>query len=230
MATDASVQGSLRLHGRPIRSQVFIWTLSVAWVCLLSVETVRQSRQLVSDLTILPPWIVLLMVLNLFPLRGWQSSHFAVDQPVTTAAALVLPHVEAALVGFIGGIDPREIHGAIPLSKALFNRTQEALPTYLESLVAHYLLRSPSSSLYVLPVSLLMVGLASGLNYALVATAISLEKGYRVREVLQRLHLGPPTDFLLILLIGAVLGAMLATLYDQVHPWALLAFAAPILL
>src|SRR5438874_7480301 len=101
------------------------------------------------------PWLALLMLLQAFPLQGWLSTTFTVDQPVTVAMAIVLSPVEAGLVAFLGTIDLRELRGEVSLPQALFNRTVVGLSSFLGSLAAHQILRSPGRSAWIVPISLL---------------------------------------------------------------------------
>src|SRR5439155_5085994 len=85
-------------------------------------------------------------------------------------------------------------------------------------------------SVFILPVALVSMAAMMATNYLLVGTAISLEYGHTFGEVIRRLRLGTPSDFALTFVSWAVLGSMLASLYDQSHPWGLIAFLFPTLL
>src|SRR5207245_3514297 len=67
-------------------------------------------------------------------------------------------------------------------------------------------------------------------NYFFIGMGITIEHGYPLKEVFQRLRLGTPVDFAVAMLAWGVLAAMLAALYVDVHWWVLLAFVAPTLL
>ncbi|MGH2574055.1 MAG: sensor histidine kinase, partial [Actinomycetota bacterium] len=54
--------------------------------------------------------------------------------------------------------------------------------------------------------------------------------GYALSEIVRRLRLGTFGDFVVAFVAWAVLGAMLVTLYDRLHLWALVSFLAPTLL
>jgi signal transduction histidine kinase len=231
MAASHQGGGAIGYENRSrLKAQVFLWAISLIWVSFLAADTARHAAGLKSDLLVLVPWIVLLMISSVSSIDGWQSSHFAVNEPLITAAALVLPPVEAGLVGLLGGLDSREIQGRLPLNKAMFNRSQLSMMIYIGSLIAHHLVPHPSSAPYVLPLAFLVLLLGTTLNYALIPFALSLEHSCSVPKVLQRLRLGAPIDFSLTQVAGAVLGAMLATFYGAIHTWALLAFLVPIFL
>jgi signal transduction histidine kinase len=78
--------------------------------------------------------------------------------------------------------------------------------------------------------ALLVLFITFLLNYALVGLGITLEYHFSPRSALQRMSVGTPLDFLLTLISWAVVGAMLAVLYDQIGTLALVAFLAPAVL
>ena len=214
----------------PIDYRLMLWAVSATCTTLLVWGVVAKSREIAHSATSLLPWILLLAIVHLLPLNGWQSTQMIADWPIQIAAALLLPPIETALVAFIAAFDSREFRGQIAFSKALFNRSQVGLNYFLTSWVAHHLVASPSTSSQILPLSCLILALALGVNYVLVGTEISLEHGYGFRDVVTRLRLGTPVDFLLTFAGWSVLGAMLAALYVRVHPAALVTLVLPTVL
>jgi signal transduction histidine kinase len=218
-------------RGRDLREpRAFLWSVSSAWLIFLVWMVMSQPGELSSHTSSLLPWVALLAVANLLPVPGWKSAHLAVDLPIGMAAGLVLSPIETGLVGFLGAFDTREFHGKLTIRKVMFNRSQIGCTYWAGSLAAHGLDASPSSSPWILPIAFLALTVIFVVNYLLVGTAISLEHGYPIRQVVRRMRLGTFEDFSLAFIAWGVLGAMLAALYDQVHPWALLAFLGPTLL
>jgi signal transduction histidine kinase len=213
-----------------IEARLFHWGISLICVLVLGAGLAEHSHTLISQWHILLPWVGAIALINLLPLSGWQSTALAADLPLGIAASLLLTPLQTGLVMFLGVFDSREFRGQISPTKAIFNRSQVSLANLLASLVVHMLVRSPATSSVIVPLAFLSLALVTALNYFLVGLAVSIEHGYPVAEVLQRLRLGTLTDFALTFASWAVLGAMLAALYDQSHPWALLAFIAPALL
>ena len=130
----------------------------------------------------------------------------------------------------LGTIDLRELRGEVSLPQALFNRTVVGLPSFLGSLAAHQILRSPGRSAWIVPISLLVLACETAANLGPLALVLSIQQRYPVYQVIRNLRLGRLSDFLLMFLACSVLGAMLSTLYDQIHSWALFAFIVPTLL
>jgi signal transduction histidine kinase len=207
-----------------------MWLVSLLWLVLLVSGFLRDGGPLGARVSILAPWVLISAFTNLLPIMGWQAAHLTSDMPIQIAAAVALPPLEAGLVCFLGALDPREFRGEISLTKGVFNRTQVGVTAFSAALVVRAISPSPTGSAAILPLSFAALATASSLNYILVALEMSLEHGYSVPKVVRRLIIGTPSDFVLTYLAWGVLGAMLVALYAEVHAWALVAFAAPVLL
>jgi signal transduction histidine kinase len=223
--TERSLHSWWRLDVR-----LFMWLVSLACFAILAKELSVHWPEIRPDLLELVPWIVVLVVVNLLPLRGWERADLVPDWPIQLAAALVLEPVETGLIAFLCAFDRREFKRGINVSKALFNRSQVALMYYLASLEVHILDKSPATSRFVFLSALIALGTSLAINYLLAGTAISLERGYSLRKVVSNLTLGSWPDFALALVSGCVLGAMVAVAYDRLQPVVLFAFLVPTLL
>jgi signal transduction histidine kinase len=212
------------------QAHVFYWVVSLGGLAWLIGGGIQHAEEIIAKPLDLLPWAILFSAVHLFPVSWSSWAHLAVDMPVTAAAALVLSPAQIGLVGLAASFDPREFRGHITFTKALFNRTQIALSCYAASFAAHAVNHSPDSSPFVVPLALLALAASTATNYVLVGIGLSLEHSYPFHEVIGRLRLGTLTDFFLSFTAGAVIGAMLAALYHQVHPLTILAFLAPALL
>ena len=163
------------------------------------------------------PWIVVTAAVGVIPVMFSREFSLAADFPITVAASLVLSPMETALVAFVGAVDIREVRRQIAPRKALFNRCQTALGTGLGSLAVHQLAAHPSGPTKILPLAFVSLLTNIALNYALVAISCRLEFGLHGRELLTVLPLLRPLAFLLSNAAWAVLGAMLASLYLDIH-------------
>ena len=210
--------------------RLFLWTVTVVWLVTLAALAAGEIDKIRSNAPLLIVWILVLAVVNLLPLRGWQSIHLTADLPITVAAALVLSPAETGLVATLGAFDPRELGAKTTIGKAMCDRSQVGIASCLGSFAVHLLDKSPSSSAWIVLLAFTALAVDSILNYSLVATAVSLEHGDPFGRVLRKMRLGALTDFLLTFFAWGVLGAMLASLYNQIHAWALLAFLGPTLL
>ena len=211
-----------------IDTRPLLWGVSVVWLAVLIPSLVTQWREVAFDLPSLLPWTALLVAVNLLPVAGWKAD-LVPDWPIQLAATLVLTPLDAGLVGFVGAFDRAEFRRDITVSKAVFNRSQIGLVNFIVSLLVHSVAPSPGFSTLLVPLSFLALLVRVVLNYLLAGTVISLEQGEPLQDVIKRLRLGRLSDFLLTLSGWAVLGALLAVVYDRLHPAALFAVLVPTL-
>lgn len=228
-AEATTAPGTRRWLTPAAQARAFHWLTSAVSITIIAAMTVSHWDVVSRDAPNLLPWVVLLAVVNLLPVPVWQATTLAADLPIATAAGLVLQPVEMAIVSLLGVVDLREFRREITPSKAVFNRCQIALTNLAGSVVVHRIVSTPGTSSLVLPLAFLYLSVTTGGNYVLVGVAVRLEKRVRFSEVVRRLRVGAPFDFWLTFAAWAVLGAMLASFYDQVPPWTLLVFLAPIL-
>jgi signal transduction histidine kinase len=229
-ATGIATATSSQRPEHPVRGRVYYIGVSLAGLSLLALYAFTNIDAIISRPLELLPWTILLMVVHFFPLSGRLSAHLTVDQPVATAAALVLDPVQIGVVALLGSFDAKEMRRRIGLTKALFNRVQTAVTYVAGSAAAHAIAASPESSPYVVPLAIVALSVQTLANYLLVATALSIEYATSLRIVVRELRFGTLSDFWLSFMAGSILGAMLAALSDQVHPLTILAFAVPVLL
>ena len=76
---------------------------------------------------------------ELLPVPVWRDARLELSFPISMAAAVLYPPAIAGLIAFVGSFDPREIRRDVPLSRALFNRSQIALATMVVGVVFHAL-------------------------------------------------------------------------------------------
>ncbi|HEY3211418.1 MAG TPA: hypothetical protein VGL18_16815, partial [Actinomycetota bacterium] len=208
----------------------YYWGVALLWVAFLAWDLSSHVREVVPHTWDLLPWLIVVEVVNLFPLWNWRYAYFTPDDAVAVAGMLALTPTQIGVTVFIGAFDLREFKRDIALSKAVFNRSQVAAAIYLGSQGAHLVTPAPSESPYVLLLGLLALVVMMLVNYLVVGLGISLEHRYTIVRAVRQLKIGSIPDFALALVSWAVLGVMLAVLYDQVHFFGLLAFLVPTLL
>jgi signal transduction histidine kinase len=203
--------------------------VSLVWLAILAWGLEVQGKLLADHWLRLIPWIILLALVNLLPLDGWHA-HMAPDLPIAAAAALILSPIQASVVGFLSGFDSKEFKGQVTPSRAVFNRSQLGLVYYVGSWLAHIVTSRTTEPRLILPLTFLSLGVMCVINYALVGLGITIEHGYPFKNVVARLRVGTSVDFALAFVASAVLAAMLAALYEDIHSWVLLAILGPTLL
>jgi signal transduction histidine kinase len=229
MSTTSHAPPVLRLS-MLLDHRVIHWSVSAAWLGILLWQGASKASLISDRATSLLPWMLLLMIINLLPVIRWQSAQFVIDAPLQTAAALVLSPIEVGIVCFVASIDPRELTRRVRFGKALFNRSQVALIHYIGAWIIHRISAAPARSSQLIPLALIYLGFTMVVNYLLIGAVMSREQRVPFSVALRRLRLGMLPDFVLSCVTWAVMGAMLAALFDQVGLLALFAFLAPTLL
>jgi signal transduction histidine kinase len=198
---------------------------------LLLLGSITGSRYLLGPGTLLDVGVltILIALVELLQVVAWKSLQVSTGFPLFTAMAFLFPPWIAALVGFLGASDPRELRGGIRPLRALFNRSQISLSQFVASLTFHSLGGGviPFSAALPGPLAVLAAYLV---NAVLVSSVISLDAQVPVSVVLRKLRIGNPVEFLLSYVGLGFLGVLLARLYLQVGLWAIVAFTLPLLL
>src|SRR2546421_11918354 len=116
---------------RAFEAVVIVPTLSV-----LALLAFRNPSALRPGLAL---WAVTLVIVELLQLPVWRGTQLSMGFPILIAAALIFRPGAAALVAFVGSVDPREMRLEVTLLRALFNRSQVALSVLAASAVFHAL-------------------------------------------------------------------------------------------
>lgn len=210
--------------------EALYWTTAIAWGGILTWLVFRHRHALYSEAGDLSAWVLATAVIHLLPVMTRTSPKLIADLPISVAGAIVLSPVEAGLVASLGALDLSEFKKETVVAKTLFNKSQIGIASFLASAAVHSVARGPDSSVYLLPLAFLALGVLAVVSGGFVSLAVSIERGHPVWKVARELRIGTFSDFGLTLLAWGLLGAMLAALYHQIHVWALLAFLAPTLL
>ena len=173
-------------------------------------------------------WSVLIVVVNLFFHFENRALQFTLDVPLLLAAsALYAPAVVAALA-LVSEVDIREVGRRVSIPRAIYNRTQITISAFAASTVFH----AVGGLEQEWPMALAAMGLAWAtfyiLNAAFVTSVVSIREGRPLREVIHYLPLGRPAEYLLTYLGYGIFALVLARLFLEVGPWAVVLFLGPL--
>jgi signal transduction histidine kinase len=172
-------------------------------------------------------WVILLFVVNLFPVSVGEVT-LTLDMPLLLTVALLYPAEFGALLAVIGAVDVRELRGNISPIRALFNRAQVGLVV----LVASFSFHSVTEGLEPWPRAVLATVLATAaaysLNVFLVALYMSLRQRVHFKTALSSLTVGRAAQFLATYLGYCVLALVLARLFRDVGEWSVITFLVPL--
>lgn len=183
-------------------------------------------------------WSVLIGAVELLPVPVWRGLQVGVGVPLLMMVAILYPPGIAGVLAFLGASDPREFKHEVTFLRALFNRAQVALSVIAASAVFHSLavVDTTPPKVDTSPAALLLVAASAAaiadylVNSTLVTVFVSLRVNAPIRQVLKELRVGKLSDFLLSYLGLGILGLTLAVFYNEVGPWSLPAYLAPLLL
>jgi signal transduction histidine kinase len=175
-------------------------------------------------------WIVAEAAIGFASVAFGSGSELGLDAPLLLAAGFVLGPAAAGLIAFFGYVDVREIRRAVPLRKALFNRSQISL-SVMAAAAAFRALGVPVGAWpIVIFAALVAVAIDVLLNWGMVAVVRMLAEQLTVRQALTGLSIGRPGQFAMTYAAFALAGAALADVYARSGLWSLLMFAVPTLL
>src|SRR5207249_8225953 len=138
---------------------------------------------------------------------------FGLSFPILLGVAMIYPPPVAASVAFVASFEARELRAQLPLSRALYNRSQIAIAALCCGLTFHALAKLGSSPWYVLiPASLAESTAGYCVNVFLVATYLRVARGLPVPETLSGLRVGGLSEFLLSYLGLGFVGVIIARL------------------
>ncbi len=197
----------------------FALGISLVTIALLTWSAVHDWPTIRASWPELLAWTAALAILNLLDVATESGFRVAPALPIIVATAVVFPAGVSGIVTFIGGLDPRELRGAVSPATALFNRSQVSLSSMLAATAAGTVLpRTVTTTAIAALVSLAVVTLS---NYLLASAAYSASTRARLASVLRGLRIGTTPDFVATWLGWGLLGLLLAVGYDELRLWAL---------
>jgi signal transduction histidine kinase len=234
MSADAAsrrpVRGEGKLRNSLARESVACRLLSLASLSLVVSYLVSQHGTLVyrlrTDWKSLLLWVILIVLVNLFPV--WLGDiTFTLDMPLLLALALLYPPVVATFTALVGSLDIRELRGGVAPFRAVFNRAQVALGV----LAAAWVFRSISSGLepWTIAVFATLVAIAVSylVNVFLVSTYTHLRQHIPIWGVVQSLTRGRLVEFAATYAGYCGLAIVLAYLFRDVGGWSVVLFLIP---
>jgi len=163
-------------------------------------------------------------------IRLGREMTFAVSLPVVLASGMVLAPAQAAFVGFLADVDKREWTGQIPVSRALFNRSQVGACALLSSAAFHALGGHPISWPGVLLPATFALLVDAVVNAASVAWPVARMHGTTPAEVVARMFEPGRVASVLRYLCTGLLAPLLATAWLAAGIFGLATCLVPIAL
>ncbi|MBA2725563.1 MAG: hypothetical protein H0U53_06200, partial [Actinobacteria bacterium] len=213
----------------PRLAKTFLWAVTLL-IAIVAVPGAARLAGNEAELVELGLWAAIVAAVDLVPVRVWGSVSVSMSFPVTLAAGMIFLPTEAALIAFIGSFDPRELRGGVSLAKSVFNRSQVAASVMAGSALFHTLDGVILDWPRVLLPGAAALLLDAGVNFVLVASAVSIEDRLAPRGVFQKMFGASPLHYLAGYLLLGLLALPLAAAVAVGGVWALLLFLAPLVL
>lgn len=217
--------------GRPpetARAKFFFWGVGAVVAIGLGLVLTVYGGDLTWDLSAMLAWVLAIAAADWLQIRLWRSVTLSMSLAVTLSAGMVFPPIQAALLAFVGSVDPREFRGQISASRGIFNRSQVAAATFLASAAFHAfgvpITRWP---LVLLP-TFLSLTVDFLVNSALVGIAAFLIHGLSPKRWVTTTLGVAPFEYSLGYVSLGILAALMAVTYGSLAAWGLLAFMVPL--
>lgn len=219
-----------KLPGREPAQVLVLTALGVIATAAILLPNVRElGAALRSQGAELFLWALLILVVNLFFHFENRSLQFTLDIPLLLAAAALYEPAVVAALALVSEVDVREVERRVSIPRAVFNRTQITISVFAASSIFH----AAGGLAEDWPMALAAMALAWAtfyvLNAAFVTTVVSIREGMPLRHVIGSLALGRPAQYLLTYSGYGIYALVLARLFREVGPWAVVLFLVPLL-
>lgn len=213
-----------------IRVRLYFW-VSSAVILLVLTLLLREGWVGVSgNLGQILLWGAVAAGADLMLVRLGRGVTLSMSLSVTLAAAALFSPAQAAMIAFLGSVDPMEFRGESSPSRMVFNRAQVACATAAAAWVFGAMPGDVRDWPQIAAWSLLALSADALINTAFVATATSLRQAVPPAEALRSLFgadAGPSAA--LYVSLGLV-APLIALVYQSAGAWALVAFLVPLAL
>jgi signal transduction histidine kinase len=222
--------GRVRCPRDPSRARLFSWLVSAVVIPPLIWQFAEGWGDYQHDLWLMTALAVVVAVADLLPVPHWTTYTLSVSTPVTIAAGVLLGPVQAGVIAFLAAFDTREFTGQVPLSRAVFNRSQIAASVYLASLVFHLFGRGPTELPLVLIPLLLAVLVDFAVNAFSSINIAHLVTGLDRKRIIANVYGESQIRHVATYGCLGLLALLIAAEVEVAGPWGVVVFAAPLLL
>lgn len=208
----------------------FVFAIIVSDLALLGTGSVLEADRFRAAGLDLVGWAVCTALMGLVSIQTDSGPQLGMDMPLLLSVGFLHGPIVAGAVTFVSFLDPRELRGAIGVTRALFNRAQTSL-SVMSASGAFVLLGGETGDFPRAGfAALIAVGVDAFANYGLVIGVMVLHERSSVAACLRRLRLGGSWDFVVTYLSFGLLSLLLAEVYLSVGQWGLVLFVLPTLL
>jgi signal transduction histidine kinase len=210
--------------------RVFQLASSLGILVFLGFLIVSERADVDGSLSEILLWAAVALAADLMLVRVGRGVTLTMSLPVSLAAALLFPPAFAAIVAFVGCLDPMEVRGESSLSRAIFNRSQVALATTAAAFVFRIgdvdAAAWPAVALW----SLVALGADFAVNAAFVVPTIVLRDRRSPLTAVRLLFGSAPVDSVVLYVSMGLVAPLIAAIYLAAGGWGLLFCLIPLAL
>lgn len=216
--------------GAPRGLRAFFVAASGVVLLLMVSGLAQDTASLVHDAPYLFAWLIVVGLADFVAVPLWGTITLSMSLPVSLAAAMLFSPAEAALVAFLGALDPREFKGEVSADHAIYNRSQIAISVLLASSAFHAL--HGDSSVWPGVMGPFAVALAVDFvaNTLLVMVPVGILQRMSPWQVLVETHGDEPLKHITGYFCVGSLAVLLAAIYDVAGIYGLLVCCIPLVI
>ena len=204
--------------------RIGVVAVTIGW---LAAELPGSADQVLTPAVLF--FILAIAVVDLIPVPVWGGMQLSLSFPILLGVAVIFDPPVAALIAFLGSVDPREAKLDVSLSMALFNRSQVAISILLASGIFHATATHASPWFALIPAVLIAALVAYGVNVVAVAAEHTLKNRVPLRHVIAKMHGSAPYEFIISYIGLGLFGAAIARFYFTDGFGAVVVFLAPLI-
>jgi signal transduction histidine kinase len=190
----------------------------------------HDTERLIHDAPYLLVWLIVVALADFVAVPLWGTITLSMSLPVSLAAAMLFSPAEAALVAFLGALDPREFRGEVSADHAIYNRSQIAISVLLASSAFHALSGDPSVWPEVLGPFTVALAVDFVANMLLVMVPAGILQRMSPWQVLVQTHGDEPLKHITGYVCVGSVAVLLAAIYDVAGIYGLLVCCVPLVL
>jgi signal transduction histidine kinase len=175
-------------------------------------------------------WTVAAAVVGVAAIQVPSGQQLGMDMPILLATGFLFGPASAGIVAFAGYVDVREFRGEISLERALFNRAQTSLSVVAAVAAFSWLGFRVEDLPSAAAGAVVAVGVDWTVNWSFIAGILALQERISPWTSLRRLRVGSAYQFVMTYSAFGLQSLVLAHVYLSAGAWALVIFAAPVLL
>jgi signal transduction histidine kinase len=210
--------------------RIFQWASSLAILVFLGLLVISERADLDGSLPEIALWTSVALAADLMLVRVGKGVTLTMSLPVSLAAALLFPPAFAAIVAFVGCLDPMEVRGESSVSRAIFNRSQVALATTAAAFVFRISDVNPAAWPAIALWSLLALAADFAVNAAFVVPTIVLRGRASPLTAVRLLFGSAPADSTVLYVSMGLVAPLIAAIYLTAGGWGLLFCLVPLAL